>query len=127
MIILDENIPEDQRQLLRSWRVPVRQIGVEVGHPGMQDEEILPLLHRVEKSTFFTRDLGFYSPHLCHARYGLVCLAVSQYEVASFIRRFLHHPEFHTQARRSGSVVQVRAGGIAFWRLHFEVEQSIGW
>jgi hypothetical protein len=30
MIILDENIPEDQRQLLRSWRVPVRQIGFEV-------------------------------------------------------------------------------------------------
>jgi len=78
MIILDENIPEDQRQLLRSWRLPVRQIGVEVGRPGMQDEEILPLLHRLEKSTFFTRDLGFYSPHLLHARYGLVCLAVSQ-------------------------------------------------
>jgi len=127
MIILDENIPEDQRQLLRSWRVPARQIGFGVGRPGMQDEEILPLLHRLERSTFFTRDLGFYSPHLRHARYGLVCLAVSQYEAASFIRRFLHHPEFHTQARRCGSVVQVRAGGIDFWRLYSQVEESIGW
>ena len=67
MTILDENIPEDQRQLLRSWRVPARQIGFEVGRPGMQDGEILPLLHRLGKSTFFTRDLGFYSPHLRHA------------------------------------------------------------
>jgi len=55
MIILDENIPEDQRQLLRSWRVPARQIGFEVGRPSMQDEEILPFLHRLKKSTFFTR------------------------------------------------------------------------
>ncbi|MCI0746776.1 MAG: DUF433 domain-containing protein [Verrucomicrobia subdivision 3 bacterium] len=27
--VLDENILESQRQLLRSWRIPVRQIGVE--------------------------------------------------------------------------------------------------
>ena len=50
MTILDENIPEDQRQLLRSWRVPARQIGFEVGRPGMKDDEIIPLLHRLEKS-----------------------------------------------------------------------------
>ncbi len=29
MNILDENIPEDQRQLLRSWDIRVRQIGHE--------------------------------------------------------------------------------------------------
>ncbi len=38
MIILDENFPESQRQLLRGWRVPpIRQIGYEVGRSGMQD------------------------------------------------------------------------------------------
>lgn len=42
MIILDENFPESQRQLLRGWRVPLRQIGYEVGRKGMQDEKILP-------------------------------------------------------------------------------------
>ena len=127
MIILDENIPEDQRQLLRSWRIRVRQIGFEVGRPGLTGEEIIPLLHGLGKSTFFTRDLGFYRPHLRHASYGLVCLAVGQYEAASFIRRFLHHPEFDTQARRTGIVAQVQPSGIAVWRLHVVEEKRIGW
>lgn len=39
MIILDENILEDQRRLLMSWRVPFRQIGHEVGRKGMKDSE----------------------------------------------------------------------------------------
>ena len=43
MNILDENIPEDQRQLLRGWRIRARHIGLEVGRPGMQDEEIIRL------------------------------------------------------------------------------------
>ncbi len=31
MNILDEQILENQRQLLRSWRIPVRQIGYDIG------------------------------------------------------------------------------------------------
>lgn len=42
MIVLDENFTESQRQLLRGWRVWVRQIGFEVGRAGMKDEEIPP-------------------------------------------------------------------------------------
>ena len=57
MNILDESIVESQRQLLRSWRVRIRQIGHEVGRAGMLDEEILPLLRRIGHATFFTRDL----------------------------------------------------------------------
>src|SRR5205823_7097173 len=34
--ILDEDIPEDQYQLLRRWRLPARRIGVEVGRLGMK-------------------------------------------------------------------------------------------
>jgi hypothetical protein len=90
--VLDENILESQRQLLRSWGIPVRQIGVELGHKGMADEAILALLLTLNRPTFFTRDLRLDHRQFCHARYCLVTLAVRQYEVASFIRRFLHHP-----------------------------------
>ena len=51
MIILDENFPESQRQLLYGWRVPLRQIGYEVGRKGMQDEEILPFLRYRRRSS----------------------------------------------------------------------------
>lgn len=37
MNVLDENILESQRQLLRGWRVPVRQIGHELAHKGLPD------------------------------------------------------------------------------------------
>lgn len=47
MHLLDENIPESQRQLLRSWRIQSQQIGHEIGRQGMKDEEIIPLLHPI--------------------------------------------------------------------------------
>jgi hypothetical protein len=39
MNILDENIPKNQRQLLESWRISIRQTGVNVGRKGMKDNE----------------------------------------------------------------------------------------
>ena len=127
MNVLDENIPDSQRQLLRSWRIKVRQIGYEIGRRGMKDEEIISLLHQIGQVIFLTRDLGFYHCRLCHANYCLVCLAVGQYEVASFIRRFLRHPAFNTQAKRMGKVVQVSHKGIRMWRLHVEEEEELTW
>lgn len=127
MNILDENIPESQRQLLRGWRIAVRQVGHEVGRQGMDDEEIIPLLHRLGRPTFFTRDLGFYNRRLCHAGYCLVCLAVGQYEAASFIRRFLRAPVFDTQAKRMGTVVWVSHTGVRVWRLHTAREERVEW
>lgn len=41
MNILDENIPEGQRQLLRSWRIQTKQIVHDIGRQGMKDEEKL--------------------------------------------------------------------------------------
>ncbi len=76
MIVLDENIPESQRQLLRSWKIQPQQIGHEIGCQGMKDEEIVPLLHKLKRATFFTRDLGFYKRHLCHPNYCLVIISV---------------------------------------------------
>lgn len=59
MNILDENIPESQRLLLRSWRIRTQQIGHELGRRGMKDEKIITLLHQLRRPTFFTRDLDF--------------------------------------------------------------------
>jgi len=94
--ILDENILENQRQLLKSQRLRVYQIGYEVSRKGIQDEEIIPFLLTLRGPTLFTRDTDFYDRQLCHSRYCLVHLSVSRYEVATFIRRFSPHPEFDT-------------------------------
>ena len=59
MNILDENVPMNQRQILQSWRISIRQIGCDVGRKGMKDDEIIPFLHSLRRPTFFTRDLGF--------------------------------------------------------------------
>ena len=127
MNVLDENIPESRRQLLRSWRVRVRQIGNEIGRQGMKDEEIISLLHQIGPVTFFTRDLDFYHRHLCHANYCLVYLSVGQYEAASFIRRLLKTPTFNTQARRMGKVIRVSHTGMRVWKLHAEREEWLTW
>jgi hypothetical protein len=125
--VLDEHIPEEQRVLLKSWRVPVRQIGYDLARKGLQDDEIIPLLHRLRHPTFFTLDFGFYHRNLCHKRYGLVCMDVHEDEAASFVRRLLRHPEFDTQAKRMGTVIRLSRKGLWVWRLHAEQEAPMEW
>lgn len=127
MNILDENIIASQRQLLRSWRIPVRQIGHDIGQSGIKDEEIIPFLLKIHRPTFFTCDLGFYRRELCHAQYCLVCLAVERYEVAMFVRRLLRHPAFNTQVKRMGAVVRVSQAGLAVWQLYAESQAHLNW
>lgn len=127
MNILDENIIVEERLVLRSWRVPVRHIGYDIGRRGIQDEEIIPFLLQLSRPTFFTRDMDFYDRRLCHARYCLVYLAIKKQEVATFVRRFLRHRAFDTQAKRLGTVVQVSHTGLSVWRLHAEEETMLGW
>lgn len=43
MNILDENIVAEQREALQNWGIKIRQIGIDVGRWGMDDEEIIPL------------------------------------------------------------------------------------
>lgn len=93
----------------------------------MKDEAILPLLHRSRSVTFFTRDLGFYEKNFCHPNYSIVTLTVGQYEVASFIRRFLKHPALRTQSKRKGKVVRVTHTGMRIWQLHAEKEEELAW
>lgn len=128
MNVLDENIVDRQRRQLLVWRIPVRQIGYEVGRKGMDDRDgIVPLLHRLRQPTFFTRDTDFYDRALRHSGYCIVCLRVGQDEVAAYIRRFLRHPAFNTYARRSGRVVRIGSVGITFWQVGLEEEQTLEW
>jgi hypothetical protein len=117
LILVDENILDGQRLLLEAWGIPVRQIGVDLGRKGLQDEEIIVLLRKLRKPTFFTRDMGFFRRDLCHRGYAIAILSVGQYEVATFVRRLLRHHGFDTQAKRMGKVIRLSPTGVACWRL----------
>lgn len=127
MNILDENIIDGQRRLLNSWRIPVRQVGYEIGRKGMKDREIIPFLHQLNQPTFFTRDDDFYERRLCHARYCLVYLDVRKEEVATFVRRVLRQTAFKTKAKRMGKVIRASHVGLAVWNLHAEKEELLDW
>lgn len=127
MNILDENIPRNQRELLISWRVSIRQIGYDSGRKGIQDDEIIPLLHQMRRPTFFTRDSDFFDRRLCHQQYCLVYLDIDKYEVASFVRRLLRHPELNTQAKRMGAVIRVTHSGVSFYRHHTDNISTLDW
>jgi len=125
--ILDENILESQRQLLLDWRVPVRQIGYDIGRKGLKDKEVITFLLQLKRVTFFTLDSDFYKRILCHAKYGLAHLDVRKHEVAVFVRRFLRHPEFDSVAKRMGKAARVSSAGMTAWYVHAEKEVSFNW
>ena len=127
MNILDENIIESQCQLLRGWRIRFRQVGVDIGRSGLKDEEVITLLHGMNQPTFFTRDLDFHNPSLCHSGYCLVYLAVRKDEVASFVKRFLRHKVFKIKAKRMGSVVRVSHTSINRWHINKKEYDKIYW
>jgi hypothetical protein len=127
LIILDENILDDQRLLLEGSRIATRQIGVDIGRKGMKDDEIAVLLCQQRYTTFFTCDTGFYVRELRHRRYCLVVMNVEQNEAATFIRRFLRHPDFDTQMKRMGRVVRVSHAGLTVWRLRSQTEIHTVW
>src|SRR5580692_9488501 len=93
----------------------------------MKDDQIIVLLRRQRNIAFFSRDTGFYLPDLRHQRYRLVVMNVRQNEVAAFVRRFLHHPDFDTQVKRMGNVVRISHAGLAIWRLRWQTEIHTVW
>lgn len=127
MIILDENIPESQWQLLRSWRIRALLIGRDISEKGIQDDRLSGFLIAQRRPTFFTRDAGFFDRKLCHAGYCLVHLAVRPNESAWFVRRCLRHPQLNTRARRLGSVIRVSSAGMYVWRLRETREIFLPW
>ncbi|WP_420641029.1 hypothetical protein [Candidatus Leptofilum sp.] len=127
MIILDENFPDSQRQLLQGWRISFKQVAFEIGREGLKDDEIIPLLHQLNKPTFFTLDDDFFKRQLCHAQYCLIYVDVAQYESAAFIRRTLKHRDFDTKAKRIGHVIRVSHKGLTVWKLHAEEKMQFSW
>jgi hypothetical protein len=100
--LLDENFPEDQRPLLRAWRIPFRQIGREVSRLGIKDADIIPVLHRHRRVTFLTQDKGFFDKEICHP---LFYLDVPTDDAAYNVRLFLRHTHFNSVAKRMGSLL----------------------
>ena len=112
MNILDENVGQSQRDLLRKQRIAVRKIGLDIGKKGLSDNEIVVLLHSLDRPTFFTIDPDFFRPQLCHAGYCLVFLDVAGKRVAEYTRRVLKHPQLNTRAKRMGQVLRATAEGL---------------
>ncbi len=127
MNILDENVLESQRQRLLRWGIPFRQIGIDLGRKGMNDEQIIPLLLTLRQPTIFTLDRDFFKRDLCHARYGIAYLDVPDNEAARLIRRVLRHPQFNTHAKRMGVVIRASNAGLYVWRLGREREAYFDW
>ena len=118
MIIIDENFPESQRQLLLSWRINIRQIGIEIGRKGIQDDEIILLLLKYKNPTLFSLDFDFYNRKLCYSKYCLAFLDLGQYESALFIRRFLRNNNFNTKQKRMGKVIKISHSGFLVWEIN---------
>ena len=128
MIVLDENLDVWQRQRLDSWGIHFRRIGGEIGRFGMDDyDEIVRLLHSLRRPTFFTRDQDFCRRWLSHPGYCLVYLEVKPEEAAQFIRRFLRHRSFRTQAQRMGKVVRIHQGGVTVWQAGMGQGKDFEW
>ena len=125
MLVLDENIPEGQCQKLRKWRFRFRTIGVEIASWGTKDENLIPILHRLSDPTFFSLDRHFYRPSWTHPSYCLAWLEVGDDFAAEFIRRFLRHSAFDTNAKRMGVVARLHVNGIQFWRMKKRL--SVSW
>jgi len=127
LILLDENIVADERDKLLRWRIPFKQIGVEVCEKGIKDEQIIPFLLTLTFPTFFTQDQRFYKKHLCHDGYSIVLLDVKRYKAAAYLRRFLQHPVFRAKKQRRGLVLRLSIEGISFWTKKSEKEIHTFW
>ncbi|HKQ38405.1 MAG TPA: hypothetical protein VJ063_10030 [Verrucomicrobiae bacterium] len=127
MNVLDEQVRTDQRNLLKKWRIHVRQIGKDIAPAGIQDELIIPFLLTLKRPTLFTEDQGFFNRTLVHRAYALIWLDVGDIEVAEYIRRFLRHRRFNTHSKRLGAVARVRHGAVHFWQYPIPRLQKEKW
>src|SRR5207253_2399648 len=84
VLVLDENVFASQRAQLRQRRMRPCQIGRDIGRKGMEDDEIIPMLRELRRSTFVSRDRDFFDKTLCHDRICLVYLDVRPLEVAEY-------------------------------------------
>jgi hypothetical protein len=127
MNLLDENIRHDQGERLRQAGIRFRFLSHDLGRSGLQDPEIIPLLHHAKRPTFFTHDRDYFKRDLLHPTYCLAWLDVFDGDAAQFIRRFLRQPLFKTHARRLGKVVRIHPGGVSYWETGKRALQATPW
>jgi hypothetical protein len=127
MNVLDENVPDDQRAILGAKRIRVRQIGLDLGRSAMKDEDLIRLLHQLDRPSFFTLDVDFYDRRWRNEGFCLVYLDIDEDAAAEYIIRLLRHRELNTKAKRMGSIVRVTPGGLAVWRVRKEREDRLAW
>jgi hypothetical protein len=127
MNIVDENIPSGELSRLRNKRIPFRKIGQDLGRKGIDDEDIIPLLHSLDRPTFFTLDEDFYDRRLCHERYCLIHLDIDEELAAFFIQRILRHRALNTKAKRMGLVIRAMPNELAVWRINIKKEARLRW
>jgi hypothetical protein len=111
MILLDENIRDDQALQLRRWHIPARFLAEDFARLGIQDLEIIPILHQLKEATLFTHDRDFFRRNLAHQNYCLVWLNAFDGKAAELIRAFLKQDLFDTAAKRRGIVARVHHDG----------------
>lgn len=117
MFLIDENISELEVLRLRRAGVRVRLIGDDVARVGISDEDLVRSLRRLKRPVLFSQDEDFFQFQRLHKDYALVWLDVHPTQVAEYIRRFICHPEFNTQAKRMGIIARVGRSGIKYWRV----------
>ena len=127
MFVLDEKISAAECERLRAWRLRFRHVGETLAEYGTDDADLIPILHRLPRPTFFTHDADFWTPRLCHPAYCVVFLDVEDTEAADYIRRFLRHPDFVTHAARMGKVIQARSTGLTFFDSQHGKPKQVAW
>lgn len=127
MILLDENIRQDQAIQLRRQHIPAQFLVEHFAQKGIQDHDIVPVLHRLKQPVFFTHDRDFFRRDLTHNNYCLVWLDLFDGKAAEFIRAFLKHKLFDTAAKRTSIVARVHQEGIDFWQNNRAVLQRARW
>ena len=127
MILLDEQVRSDQRVLLTRFGIAFRQIGKDIAPSGIKDENIIPFLLTLKSPTLFTHDRGFFQQRLTHSGYCLALLSESDIEAAVYIRKFLRHPRFNTNAKRMGVVARAHSEAVHFWNRGHPRLQRVEW
>ncbi len=127
MLLLDENITKDQKELLEKWGYHPKQIGVDLKYKGIADENIITFLRSSKNILFVTRDSDFYKNQLCHPAFCIVFLEVDRSECAFFVRKFLSHKKFKSNKQRVGKVIKLTQTIISYWEVNSKELMVIKW
>jgi hypothetical protein len=117
-------------RVIARW-ITAEQIGYELGHKSLTDENIRTILHQLKRRTLVTIDDHFYKREYCDKKYCLIYFDVpltKQDEIPDLFRRLIRLAEFKTSKNRMGKVIRVsRSGGIYFFDSQTGSEKHLSW